>query len=379
MKVTYTDTDYSAYEYIDFFVNSSIINIDTNNITTSLTSNGKFGFESYYPKNGIGFIYKDQYDILYEMGLMISANGTIVSDCVRGGEDFEMQSKAEQIIPAQISDFDVNTIFNDILNSSPIGVNITQNTFAWDNTLAENFIVVKYDIINNNAFSIDSFYLGLFADWDIVDYAVNTVGFDQNMNISYTNSGEGTDLYAGIQLLSGGTINHYAIDNVDGGAGGINIYNSFSDSDKIIALSTNRHNAGPNDVCDVLSSGPHNIIAGDTLSIAFAIHANIHLPNLLSAADYAQSLYDSLFSVGINEIAIDNNIKVYPNPSKGIFTVVADNAIEIKVIDSNGKTVFIKNNVAKKEDIDLREMPKGIYILKIITDNTNVLRKIVIE
>ncbi len=400
IKISYTDNNYSAFEYFDFVVNASIVNIDTNNIATSLTSIGKIGYENYYPPNGMGFIYKGTYEMLYEAGLMVASSGNNVSDCIRGENDFSIIAKVEQVLPAVVSDFDVNAIFNDDnSNTSPIELEITQNTYAWNDSVSKDFIIVKYDIVNKNTIIIDSLYVGIFADWDINNPFINTIGFNQNNNISYTNSNDGFDLYAGMQLLSGGQLNHYALDNDSGGVGGIDISDGFSTAEKVLALSTSRHNAGQNgnDVVDIISSGPFTLPVGDTLTVAFALHGNIHINYLLEAAANAQAIYDSLFSVGIKNVnTVNNDIEIFPNPTKGKFTVKEKNLSAgqvgiqtIEILDVTGKPikhiVIAKSREAKsassayRHSVDLSSQSKGIYFIKITSDIGTCVRKLIIE
>ena len=58
-----------------------------------------------------------------------------------------------------------------------------------------------------------------------------------------------------------------------------------------------------------------------------------------------------------------NNIKIYPNPSKGEYIIDIENLKKIDVYDINGK--YFKSFYSKK--IDIIKFKKGIYLLKIYT------------
>lgn len=80
----------------------------------------------------------------------------------------------------------------------------------------------------------------------------------------------------------------------------------------------------------------------------------------------------------------NNSINVWPNPSDGIFYVSIKNnnadAIKIEVSDISGKIVY--SSVAKKtksnftETIDLNDLSKGLYILKVEADGKSSYNKI---
>ena len=70
---------------------------------------------------------------------------------------------------------------------------------------------------------------------------------------------------------------------------------------------------------------------------------------------------------------LNNNkvIEIFPNPSGGIFTLKNINNIEIKKIeihDISGKLISNKNTISKNT-IDLSSQGKGIYFIKISTEN----------
>ncbi len=88
----------------------------------------------------------------------------------------------------------------------------------------------------------------------------------------------------------------------------------------------------------------------------------------------------------IAENAFEGKLAVYPNPTKGIFTIdlkntTADN-YSIVVSDMLGKEVFASSsfvNGSFKENIDLSAFDKGVYLLSISNSNTSITEKIVIE
>ncbi|MEO6303649.1 MAG: M1 family aminopeptidase, partial [Bacteroidia bacterium] len=78
-------------------------------------------------------------------------------------------------------------------------------------------------------------------------------------------------------------------------------------------------------------------------------------------------------SLGVHENGnVFSNIKIGPNPTKGIFTISSDQNKEgtIKVMDVNGKLLFEKQ-LLTETTLDIGHYANGIYIVKIVDVNGN--------
>jgi Leucine-rich repeat (LRR) protein len=86
---------------------------------------------------------------------------------------------------------------------------------------------------------------------------------------------------------------------------------------------------------------------------------------------------------GINDIEL-SMVKVYPNPSGGIFYIEAEGGLqgEIRIIvtDIYGKSVFIKDfEDLQVQELNLEHLSKGIYFLRIQNNNRVFYQKIIIR
>ncbi len=85
---------------------------------------------------------------------------------------------------------------------------------------------------------------------------------------------------------------------------------------------------------------------------------------------------------GINEQADLTGIQIYPNPSNGRITVSFDNNVgmtEISVMNMLNKVVFSDKSetmTGKTLNIDLSDLSKGVYFIKLKTDRQEETRKI---
>jgi hypothetical protein len=79
--------------------------------------------------------------------------------------------------------------------------------------------------------------------------------------------------------------------------------------------------------------------------------------------------------VSIIEISKSNTISLYPNPNSGNFylkTGDLDDNLQIMIIDINGKIIYDKEFLSTAKSvihIDLNDIAKGIYTIKITTKN----------
>jgi len=94
-----------------------------------------------------------------------------------------------------------------------------------------------------------------------------------------------------------------------------------------------------------------------------------------------QQIYncDSLLNLLVNS-TIDKDeqtVKIYPNPSVNSITVQVDKIRLIQIVDLCGKTVKRFINKCNEYEIDINDIPSGIYLIKIDTDNGIFTKKII--
>jgi PKD repeat protein len=88
---------------------------------------------------------------------------------------------------------------------------------------------------------------------------------------------------------------------------------------------------------------------------------------------------------GINENADLQSIQIYPNPSTGRITVGFDSNVgitEISVMNILNKVVFSDKSetmTGKTININLSDLSKGVYFIKLKTDRQEETRKIIIQ
>jgi hypothetical protein len=82
-----------------------------------------------------------------------------------------------------------------------------------------------------------------------------------------------------------------------------------------------------------------------------------------------------------NVSEMETTMKVYPNPSQGLFTIALNGAETIRLVevfDIMGKRVLTHNPNASQTVIDLTAFANGIYTLKMTSDsglNSTLIQK----
>ncbi|MDF1675178.1 MAG: T9SS type A sorting domain-containing protein [Vicingaceae bacterium] len=86
--------------------------------------------------------------------------------------------------------------------------------------------------------------------------------------------------------------------------------------------------------------------------------------------------------VGIDDRFIENTITIFPNPNNGLFTIKTpdheNQTINLLVINTLGK-VIDEIYFTNKAELNLTEQAKGIYYLRLSTDNHTFVKKIVLK
>ncbi|MBQ0129402.1 MAG: T9SS type A sorting domain-containing protein, partial [bacterium] len=82
--------------------------------------------------------------------------------------------------------------------------------------------------------------------------------------------------------------------------------------------------------------------------------------------------------LSINENTLQN-VSVYPNPAKGIFTIACENDVNYTLYNSLGQEIISGEIINGKAEIDTQNLQKGVYFLRLHNEATSSIQKIVVE
>ncbi len=317
----------------------SIGDHNVGNFEFTLSNFGQYGLAngSFNPLGGKGWVYpKDGRNRLYEASLLMAAGPDRVSDGARGEDgkvpqqDFEALSGGELSVqtPGGIADQDGYCRFSDSRAQNPLGVEITQKSFAFADPAYDDFLILQYAIKNASADLLENVFVGLFFDWDISRNSPDEdlVGFDPALSLPYQFDASNTTYFSLVPLSD---LPHFSaqIDNAQ------TLYDGFSDQEKFSFLSGQI----PKSACEMLASGiigeepeakdwsalgscgPVQLAPNQEKTVAFAIVAAGSLDELKANVAAARAKYECMCT-GIEDEEEENLPESfslgqnYPNP-----------------------------------------------------------------
>jgi len=395
IKLTYTDTAYSGFEWVRVYLSNQTAILDTNNITTSVNSVSTVGFNDGNKMIGEGFTYKNGRNLLSWGGLIFATTNSNVSDNLYGAGGMESKMKAlsvaNTVVSAPADQKFLNVYNDDSAGFSKNNFEVNQYSYAFAQDPLRDVVFLEYNIINRNFFAVNNVYVGFYADWDIGLSYKNKSDFDITENLSYTWPTQG-GTYVGVQLMSTTTANCYNLDN-NGSAGSINIYDGFLNFEKWKALTINRTVAGDTpvgrDVSSMLSGGPYNIAASDTLTITFALLAGDNKNALINTAHQANYWFFNTASVSDAKKELGFSLlQNTPNPASGYteiaFVLANSNNVTLEIFNIQGKLMetVVSSNLGvgeHKYKVSLKDYSAGIYTYRLSSTKASLSRKLIIK
>lgn len=362
-------------QYITISLHADFVNIQWNDISTSVGSKSLSAVSGNGLLRGLGFQYNGNSDLLYECGLMVGLDDSNVADNVRGAggndSDFSIVERITRTAPFEGSTEQYKGSFQSGLTNFPILVN--QRVIADSSSENRKFVILEYKLINSTSQSFSNVVAGIFADWDLISAGQNGCGYDPITRIGYVNTLPDT-LFGGVQLLNFENANFYAIDNVPGGNGGYNLYDGFSNAEKNQVMRNIRLNTGAGangtDVITILSSPPINLAPSDTQTVAFALLAGNSSEELLQIGEVAESFYFNAGLPLVQKKLPEPKLLVYPNPANEriyIQGITSNKPVRYRLINSSGIEIS-QGWINKTDAINIKDYSSGIYTLFIQSD-----------
>ncbi|PZO29124.1 MAG: hypothetical protein DCF13_07180 [Flavobacteriaceae bacterium] len=129
----------------------------------------------------------------------------------------------------------------------------------------------------------------------------------------------------------------------------------------------------------LLASGTSPLIwnSGTTAGVVrYFIHTNASCGN--QSQDRSRFVACST-TLGVEDVE-KKSIKLYPNPTQSIVNIVGENTItKLEVVNSLGQQIKVVLTQSNQTQIDLSEFTKGVYFVKVYTEDNSSTHKIVKE
>lgn len=293
--------DFSAANYNDWQGFTAVIrplydDLSAGNVATTLTSFGALGFQDYAGTSGGGQIGRGfefpigSENALYHGGLMIGTAANRVSDVAYGDAnanryDFVTPSGGElNIQPGKKATIEAIARFNDSVAEAPIGLTVDQKAYAWANAPWNDFVILEYTIHNTTAQAIGNLYAGFYLDWDIIDPEANFAGWDNANQLGYEWA-TGSAYYGITAVFPAQAASYRAVNNQDYDGTDAAKYQYMSAGFQVV------RSDAIGDWSQLLSFGPYNLPAGQSVTAAFAVLGGADLNDLKANAQAARSVY----------------------------------------------------------------------------------------
>lgn len=230
-----------------------------NGYTKALYASGLFyGNKSKKAKGNFGSFNK--YDFLTQLSLSSDSSHSWYDQVI-----IPSQFATKKFITEGNSEkaYNINTYFRSFFNKK------------------HNYFIMKYILVNKSDAAIDSFHVGLFADWDIGHSGSNMGGIDTSLHLAYmydnnkTQDANYNPNYYGIlslDKLSGATISDSNITDISASA------------ISLIQTIRNKGLSTPADHRMFIGSGPYKIVSNQNIEVSFAVLAAKNLNELKAQA-----------------------------------------------------------------------------------------------
>ncbi len=177
----------------------------------------------------------------------------------------------------------------DRFNDFPYKISIEQYSYAWNSASPSNddYIIMKLILKNQDISQIKDFYIAIQTNWDVnyEDWEDDLMDWNAQRHAGIAYDSDGSDVAAvALALLGGKLASHNIVD--------ANTW-SFMDSDKSKLMSNaeiddiNTIGKNPGNYLNIVSSGPYNIPAGESVAVVYAFVAGQGVDELLANIDSA--------------------------------------------------------------------------------------------
>ncbi|MBC7916111.1 MAG: S8 family peptidase [Pyrinomonadaceae bacterium] len=358
---------YQDFESITVVVARDYLDVTTNSVITTITSNGRIGFSEPSAENGSGFIYKND-QLLYEASLMIGKSAEMVSNNTRSGnsqydEHFVKKIRSQELVNNTDSTR-AKSEFDESASPLPLNIYVEHTILAYKQAPDDKYVIAEYEVFNKSNSNANGLYVGLFTDWDIQGGSTNSTEYDVSRNLGYVYEKQQAGNFAGVKLLSNNAPPlyyplSYMLTN-----------NLLSDDDFTIAekwetLSSGIHSTSLGtttngiDVSFVSGNGPYDITANGSIKVAFALIGGDNLQDLQNSAQQAQARYDAILASQPQVIVTEYSMKNYPNP----VIAGATNTVQFSLPEDTSVSLELYNVLGQRVHsfFEDRKYRKGMY------------------
>lgn len=385
-----SESFYSASLNAPIWISPSFANHDTGNVIFTITDFGCFGYYDYVHDEyyGSGFRFpREGSNALYHGALMAGSSPSQVSDCAYGSDSWPYRFDWQAILGGDLSIFPGTqadqeglAIYQDTRppTNQQVGLQVTQRSYAWSSPPRDDFVILSFSLENVSGSAINNLYVGLYMDWDLINFNENEANWDAELALGYVYNAQPlapNTRYYGTCLLTSEPASYRVIDSTT-----VYPFSLMTDAQKYEFMSSGfvqTSSSGPSDQSTLLSAGPFSLAAEQTVEVAFAVLGGDDLGDLQDNATEARSAWNELqplsSDVGqasVGHFSIDD---VFPRPANGELRIrismPGPGEVLLDLFDPLGRSFPLSRNTYTEAGAYLISLPRwngasGVYFVR---------------
>ncbi|RJP81151.1 MAG: T9SS C-terminal target domain-containing protein [Candidatus Zixiibacteriota bacterium] len=390
---------YSSTDHVQLVILPVYGDHDAGNVVLTVTGFGALGYSDYAgtgQQTGSGFQYPaDTQNALYHGSLLVGNAPAMVSDNCYGNAaytnyDFRtVAGGALSLYAGGQADQEGVAVFNDAGSALPLGVEVTQRSYAWAAAPNDDFVLLRYEVKNTTAAPLNNLHVAIYLDYDVGNYSTNLAGWDADSAVGYVRNSASP--YYGLCAVSHPAAAFRAISNAEYVS-----YGQFTDAVKHQFMTGGfavTQGTTPQDYSILLSVGPLSLAAGQAQAVGFALLGGDDLADLRANAGAARERWQGLVLAVPPEDpsppqpAAYALHEAYPNPFNPEtvvgYRLPAPGLVNLRVYDTAGREVAAlvegwRNAGNHEVTFDAAGLPSGIYFARLTVGDFTQTQKLVL-
>lgn len=302
IRMDFSDGTYQGFQYFTLQTSSDYLTVDNEAILLTLSGNGNIGYADDNFKNGSGFQWND-ITLARSLGIIIGNTKDSVSDNVTS--NLIQLTRDDDLINIDPIKFHTSDLANSYTYASfqdstshALGIKVEQKSFAFSDSLLQDFIILEYRLTNLENDSIHDLSVGLFSDWQLADNNKNKALTDGETGIAY--AFDEADNHAGMKWYGVMQPISQSIDLDDQGETVSDLPNTINDSIKykliseVLLDSAGFLETTGNNIAQVSAIPKFELAPFESHKVAMILAAGSSLNDLKAVIARAESTYTEI-------------------------------------------------------------------------------------